>query len=80
MQLIQQQPTGVKSQLVRYPIFKRKYIPEHINAGFLETLVSDITYWPILPKVSLPPKLKNSTASAAFLDEPKFTFEKKYLT
>ena len=35
------------------PIFKRKYIPEHSNAGFLETLVSDITYWPILPKVPL---------------------------
>ena len=42
MQLIQQQV--LKNQLVGEPIFKRKHTPEHSDAGFLETLVSDITY------------------------------------
>ena len=52
MQLIQQR-SGVKNQLRRQPIFKRKYTTEQINVCFLETLVSDIIYWPILPKVPL---------------------------
>ena len=51
---------------MRQLIFKRKYTPEHSNAGFQETLVSDITYWPILLKYPLPTLMPLTTAS---LDE-----------